>query len=305
MSSIQALACPEKGSRRPRRRLLAGSAAALAGLGALLIIPTGAFAANGTTSASILGGSLSVGSVGTMTALAPSIGATATGALASAQWADATGLGLGWNGTVAVSPLTYTGSWVAGANGGSASTALTSTAAGSFTDTVDGVAYTVKVTTATLAGVTVFSYTSTDTNDASGTGTATNGTATAVGTKGIKITFDTLGLYKVGDTYTVLAGTQSASGLTINTATATAISPTSTASPAPTYVNNGSVISAGSTVGTVNSLGAVKVLSAALGQGASDSGYYTAAPGVSITADTNSWAKTYSGSLVYSIVSGP
>jgi hypothetical protein len=58
-------------------------------------------------------------------------------------------------------------------------------------------------------------------------------------------------------------------------------------------------------VGTVNSGGAVKVISAAIGTGASGTGYYTAAPGVQLSADSNSWAKTYGGSLTYSIVAGP
>ncbi|HZU73422.1 MAG TPA: hypothetical protein VE990_11700, partial [Acidimicrobiales bacterium] len=94
--------------------------AAVAGAGALAAVGVGqqtaawaGTSATGNTSAAIVGGSLSVGSVGTMTALAPSIGGTATGALPSAQWADDTGLGLGWNGTVAISPLTYTGTWTA------------------------------------------------------------------------------------------------------------------------------------------------------------------------------------------------
>lgn len=294
--------------RRPRRtgRGLVGIVAvSVAGFGALTAWPASSFAATGTTSASVTGGSLSVGSVGTMSALTPAIGSSSTGALPSAQWADDTGTGSGWNGTVAISPLAFTGTWVAGSNNGSTSTSLTSTAAGSYTGTADGVSYTLKVTTATTGGVTAFSYTSTAAADPSGTGSATNGTPTAVGNEGLAITFDSSGTYKVGDTYTVLTGTQSASALTVDTATAPAVSSSNTTSPGPGYVNNGSTIPAGSAVGTVNSAGAVRVLSAALGQGASGTGYYTAAPGVSITADNNSWAKTYSGTLVYSIVTGP
>lgn len=285
---------------RLKPHALAGAALVLAAFGAgpaALAATSG----SGTTSASILGGSLSVSNVGTMSALAPAIGGTATGALPSAQWADDTGTGDGWNGTVAVSPLNYTGSWVAGPG----STALASSGAGTYAGTADGVEYTVKVTTGGLGSVVAFSYTSSDPTDASGTGTAsTTGTA-SVGTHGLSINFSITSTYSVGNTYTVLCGTQSASALTVDTAAATTITSTNTTSPPPTYVNNGATINAGSTVGTVNTSGAVKVLSAALGQGASGTGYYTAAPGVQIAADSNSWAKTYTGTLTYSIVSGP
>ncbi|HLI53035.1 MAG TPA: hypothetical protein VKU88_01805 [Acidimicrobiales bacterium] len=285
---------------RLKPHALAGAALVLAAFGAgpaALAATSG----SGTTSASILGGSLSVSNVGTMSALAPAIGGTATGALPSAQWADDTGTGDGWNGTVAVSPLNYTGSWVAA----SGSTALASASAGTYTGTADGVEYTVKVTTGGLGDVVAFSYTSSDPTDASGTGTAsTTGTA-SVGTHGLSINFSITSTYSVGNTYTVLCGTQSASALTVDTAAATAVTSTNTTSPPPTYVSNGATINAGSTVGTVNTSGAVKVLSAAVGQGASGTGYYTAAPGVQIAADSNSWAKTYTGTLTYSIVSGP
>lgn len=295
-----------KAKPQVRRLLLAGAAM---GVSAAFAAAPAAFAAtsgSGTTSASITGGSLSVSTIGTMTALAPHIGGTATGALPSAQWADDTGLGLGWNGTVAVSPLNYTGTWTAGTNGSSASTALSSSAAGTYSGTADGVEYTVKVTTGGLGSAVAFSYTSSDSTDASGTGTASATTGAAnVGTHGLSIAFSITSTYNVGDNYTVLAGTQSASALTVDTAAATAVTSTSTTSPPPTYVNTGSTISGGSTVGTVDTAGGVVVLEAALGQGASGTGYYTAAPGVQIAADSNSWAHTYSGSLTYTIASGP
>jgi hypothetical protein len=285
---------------RLKPHALAGAALVLAAFGAGPALA--ATSGGGTTSASILGGSLSISNVGTMSSLAPAIGGTATGALPSAQWADDTGSGSGWDGTVAVSPLNYTGTWSAG----SGSTALASSAAGTYTGTADGVEYTVKVTTGGLGDAVAFSYTSSDPSDASGTGTAslTTGTAT-VGTHGLSINFSITSTYSVGNTYTVLCGTQSASALTVATAAASAITSTGTTSPPPAYVNNGATINAGSTVGTVNTSGAVKVLSAAVGQGASGTGYYTAAPGVQIAADSNSWAKTYTGTLTYSIVSGP
>jgi hypothetical protein len=297
----------QEGVRRASRKWFAGRAvvagAFVSVVGAIAFSGT-AFAGtsgNGTATASILGGSLSVGSIGSMTALSPSIGGTANGALPSAQWADGTGTGLGWNGTVALSPLSYTGTW--SANGGSP--ALSSTAAGSYTGTQDGVSYTVTVTSATLGVSVNFSYTSDYTGDTSGSGTANVGQATAVGAHGLTIQFAAATTYSAGNSYTVLVGTQSHTVLKVNTGTGSAITSTGTSSTAPSYVNNNSTIDTGTTVGTVNSAGAVKVLSAAVGTGASGTGYYTAAPGVSITADSNSWAATYSGTLTYSIITGP
>jgi hypothetical protein len=87
------------------------AAAALAAGLAILLAPVAAQAdttAPGTDSATVTAASLAVGTVGAMTALAPVAGGTATGALPTAQLADATGSGSGWNGTAAVSPLSYT-----------------------------------------------------------------------------------------------------------------------------------------------------------------------------------------------------
>jgi hypothetical protein len=160
------------------------------------------------------------------------------------------------------------------------------------------------------ANSTPFSYTSDVTGDLSGTGLATGPGATAVatvGTKGLTVTFTAPTVpYLVGDSYTVLVGTQSASALQLHTATAPAVAATGTSSASPTYTGNTSTLAAGATVGTVNSGGAVKFLTAAAGTGATGtSGFYTAAPGVQIAADSTSWAKTYSGSLTYTIISGP
>ena len=264
-------------------------------------IAVAATAGTGTATTTIQAGLLSVGTIGAMAAtMNPVVGATANGTLPSAQWADATGSGAGWNGTVAISPLTATGTWAAS----SGAVALKSTTAGAYTDMIDGVFYTVKPSGTPSATTTPFTYTSNDSNDASGSGSATNGLATAVGSKGLTITFDTA-TYSTSASYTVMAGTQSANSLVIASAAATTVASTNTTSTAPTYTNNGSVLAAGSVVGTVNSAGAIKILSAALGTGASGTGYYTAAPGVTITADSNSWAKTYTGTVQYSIITGP
>jgi hypothetical protein len=255
----------------------------------------------GTASATITAGSLSVGSIGDMDPLAPTLGGTASGPLPSAQWSDDTGSAAGWAGTLAISPLSYTGTW---AKGGT-STALTSTAAGTYSDMQDGVSYKVTVTGTPSGTTTPFSYTSNATGDLSGTGSATNGDVTAVGTKGLKITFNLSVPYTAGDTYTVLAGTQSATGLAVKTDSATAVSLHGTTSTAPVYANDETVLAPGSAIGTVNSGGAVQVLDAPALTGASGTGYYIAAPGVTITADGNSWAKTYSANLMYTITTGP
>lgn len=294
---------------RQKRGSRAGSAritVAVLGSLAMAVLPAmaaeAATSGGGTATATIVGGSLSVASIGSMTALAPAIGASATGALPSAQWADDTGLGLGWNGTVAISPLTFTGTWVSS----SGAVALSSTAAGTYSGTDDGKYYTVTVTGTPTATTTPFSWTSDATGDtAGGSGTSTNGVSTSVGTHGIAVTFAAATTYVATNSYTVLVGTQAASSMIVNVGTGALITSNATTSTPPVYTNNTSAIAAGSTIGTVNSAGAVKVIDAAVGTGSSGTGYYTAAPGVQLTADASSWAKTYSGSLTYTIVSGP
>lgn len=272
-----------------------------AGVGTMALAPS-AFAgtsSNGTATANVLGGSLGVTVSGSMTALAPSIGGTANGALPAASWQDETGLGLGWGGWVAVSPLTFTGSWAAS----SGSTALASSGAGSFTGTTDGVYYTVTVTTTGLGAALAYSWTSNAAGDTGGgSGTAVAGSAN-IGTHGISIAFNPTGTYTAGNSYTVLAGTQSVSALAVHTATEATIVSNGTSSPPPSYINNGTTITAGAGVGTEGA--AIQVLEAAVGQGASGTGSYSAAPGVTISADSNSWAATYTGNLTYSIVAGP
>lgn len=303
---MQAVAISRKGRTGLRTGALLGAAAlgtatlALAGLGAGSA--QAATSTNGTTSLSITGGALSVGNIGSGSAPAPAIGGTSTGTLPSAQWADDTGLGLGWNGQVAISPLTYTGSWQA-----SSGAPAVSGTTGTYNGTDDGRYYTVTVTSGGSGSSTPYSWTSDATGDASGgSGTATNGSPATIGGHGITVTFASGTTYPAGSSYTILVGTESEGAVTVDTAAASTITSSGTSSSPPSYASNGSTIDAGTAVGTVNSGGAVKVLSAALGTGASgSSGYYTAAPGIQISADSNSWAKTYSGSITYSIVSGP
>jgi hypothetical protein len=223
------------------------------------------------------------------------VDASGTGALPTAVWADTTGSGAGWQGSVAATDLVYTGTWTAA----SGSAALTTDTSAPFTGVSDGVTYTVTVT-----GSSSFTYTSTDANDASGSGTYTAGTAAAVGTKGLTITLPS-GISS--GTYTIQAGTQNANAIVLadgssNTA-ATIAAVTGTTSPAPTFVsaNNGSTIAGGGTSST--SYGsAVTFLSAAADNGM---GQYTVAPGATITSDLNSFAANYVGNIQYTIASGP
>ena len=287
---------------RPLRspsRVAARAATAATALG-LLCLTTAAPAiasgsGTGTANASLLGGSLAVTNVAGASTISGTVGNTIAGDLPAVTLQDNTGTGSGWNATVGVSDLTYTGTWAAV---GSA-TALGNTASGPFTDTVDGVTYT--VTTGAIAlGIGAFTYTSNDANDASGSGSALATTNNAVGTKGLTINFGVQTLAS-GSQYRIRVGTQSASAMSLNTGAGGAGVTTTSGNTAPTLVNNGSALSGGgvssSSYGT-----AVKFVSAAVGNGM---GTYVATPGVNVATDATSWAATYSAGLQYSIVSGP
>lgn len=239
-----------------------------------------------------------------MPALSMSIGGTTATALPAAEWSPNTG-GSGWSGTLAVSPISYTGSWSAQRNGSGASTALGSTTAGTYTGTQDGVYYLVTVTGTPTGTSTPFTWTSDATGGTSGSAIATNGAAHSVGGNGLSITFSTGTTYRTGDSYSVLAGTQSATSVIVDTAAAGAVTAsTLNIGGQPSYVDNGSVVNGGTTVGTVNAAGAVKVLSASSALIVLNS-YWTASPGVSFTADSNSWAAAYSGQFTYTIANSP
>jgi hypothetical protein len=256
-----------------------------------------AFAATSTSTVTTTSGSLSIGSV-TPKTITVAVGTTGNGILPSAPWSDTTGTGDGWNGTVAVSDFTYTGSWVAQ---GSA-TALATTTSGAFTDTQDGVEYTV-TTGAITAGVGTYSWTSTDAADAAGgTGVAAAGVANAIGTKGVTINFGTQSLTS-GSVYVIKVGTQPASALALDaSATGAAITASSTTTSAdPTFVNSGTTVVGGG-VGATSYGTAVKFVSAALTTGM---GTYTIAPGAAISADASSWVASYTAGVQYSIVTGP
>jgi hypothetical protein len=198
---------------------------------------------------------------------------------------------------VAVSDLTYTGTW---ATLGS-STALLVATSSPFADTADGVTYTV-TTGVITSGAGTFSYTSTDAADRSGSGTATASTNSVVGNEGLTINFGIQSLAS-GSQYRIRAGTQSASAFSLSSsASGAAITPgVGTVSPSPAFIGSGSTIPGGGPASAA--FGAsVGFLSAAPGTG---EGTYTVVPGVALSTDSNSWAQTYSASVQYTIASGP
>jgi hypothetical protein len=265
-----------------------------------LMASTPAFASSTTSSSTetltVTAGSLSVSNT-TAATIKAAVDASGTGALPGAVWADTTGSGNGWQGSVAATDLTYTGTWVAS----SSSTALATTKSSPFTGVSDGVTYTVKVT-----GAGTFTYTSTDANDASGSGTfsTTASAASTVGANGLSITLPTS---VTSGTYTIQAGTQNASAIALDNSssnTAATIAPvTGTTSANPTFVSaNSTAAVTGGGTGSTSYGSAVTFLSAALNTGM---GQYTVSPGATVAADMNSFAANYVGNIQYTIASGP
>jgi hypothetical protein len=284
--------------RTGRRALVLAFASGLA-----LLASTGVAAASGTStgtsSTSLTAGSLSIGATTNKTISVPVAG-TGSGILPAAAWTDSTGSGAGWNGTAAVSDFTYTGSWVQM----SGTTTALASASSVFTGTGDGVEYTVTVGSGGSGTSTPYAWTSTDaTDNAGGSGTATNGTAVEIGTKGIFINFASSTTYPSGAEYQIDAGTQSTSALSLDTSATgagiTAASGTTSADPA--FVNGGTTVTGGG-VGSTSYGTAVKVTASVVNTGM---GTYTVDPGAQVNADASSWAATYTAGVQYSIVTGP
>lgn len=284
----------------PRLTRAAVLAAVVTGVG-VLVPATAAVAANGpgtgTSSLGLTGGSLSIGVPNDHTITA-AVGGYGVGILPDASWSDATGSGSGWKGSVAVSDLTYTGSWV---NQGSAPALIAATSAGAFSDTQEGVQYT--VTTATIsAGAGTFTYTSNDTADGSGSGSAVASTSANVGTKGVTINFGTQAITS-GSVYVIRVGTQSTTAFSLeSTASSAGIAPAvGTTSPNPTLDLATTTVTGGG-VGATAYGTAIPFVSAALNQGM---GSYTVTPGARVQSDSNSWAATYTAGVLYTILTGP
>lgn len=249
-------------------------------------------------------GSLSIGTTTSATITAP-VGGTGSGILPYAVWTNSTGNGTAWHASVAVSDLTYTGSWAQV----SGTTTPLATVTGTYTGTADGVEYTVTVTSATTATThkTGYKWTSNASSTASnksGTGTATAGSAVAIGTKGVEIEFAASTTYPATAEYRIKVGTEPASAFSLDTsATGAGIAAAGgTTSAAPVFVNSGTTVSAPATV-ALNSYGtAVDFMTAAQGTGM---GSYTVKPGVSVTLDPQSWAASYKAGVQYTIATGP
>jgi hypothetical protein len=213
------------------------------------------------------------------------------GVLAQTQLNDSSGLGAGWNATVGSSYFVYTGTW-----SGTGPALGNASGSAAFTGRADGDTYTVTVTSST-GTYTTFNWTSSDPTDiAGGTGVqAINGTPQAVGTTGLTITFGAGTTYAPTDVYSIKAGSQPETALTLLTSNFSAVAVTGTNSPVPVAANNASVISAGGA--------GVKFVSAAPQTGM---GSYTVVPGVSFAPDSSSWAGvTYAATETYSIITGP
>lgn len=291
----------ETGRRTHRSKLHAAAVLTAAGLAAVAAAGP-AYAATtgtGTTSAALTAGALAVTAVGTATTVSATVGGTGTGLLPSVTLQDTTGSGAGWNTTVGVSSLTFTGTW---ANVGTAP-ALTVATSGAFTDTVDGATYTVTIGAGGLvAGVGPYSWTSTDAADAAGGSGATTAGATnpTIGTKGVSINFGVQAI-AAGSVYRLHVGTQATSALAVNTGVAGAGVTTTVGNAAPTLTGNGTTLTGGGPASTAYGT-AVKIATAAVGNGM---GTYVVTNGVSLSTDVTSWAATYSAGLQYSIVSGP
>ena len=246
--------------------------------------------ASGNENLTLSAGTLSVSNVqpGTLTG---TVAGTATGTLPSADFADNTGTGSGWNGTVALSTFAYTGAWTVGT--GATAGDLASTSAGSYTGTNDGDTYTVTVTAGSASATWKSTY-----NQTGGTITLVANSPVAVGSFGVTITPSTASPTTSG-TFQVQVGAQPNSAVSLTTADGTVAANTGTTSTDPTLVNNATTV-AGGGVGTLGT--AVKAVSAAAGTGM---GSYNVAPGASAVTDAASWAQTYTANAQYTIVSGP
>ena len=173
---------------------------------------------------------------------------------------------------------------------------LAATTAGAYSDTLDGIEYTVTVSAGGTGTTTPYTWTSTDTTDhAGGSGSATNGTAKAVGTMGVTITFASGTAYPSGAIYMVKVGAFPASALALNTVNFAVTPQTGTTSGVPLSINNGTTVPGGGS--------AVKFVTAAANTGM---GAYQVTPGVQVTPDASTWAGVaYASTLTYTIVSGP
>jgi hypothetical protein len=286
-----------------RRRTLAAGAVAAALVATAL--PLGATAAtNSTVTLSLLGGSLSISGMSAYTTTSTSL---STGTLAtplnSATWSDLTGLGAGWNGTLAVTQFIDQGAW---SQTSGTATALSTTSSGAYTGSAGAGSITVTVTQAldtTLATTLSISYTDVENGTTTnGTATATKGSATTL-THGLTITFATGTAYPQNAAYQAKFGILPTTALALNTAQASVSASGTTVGGTnlPSFVNNSSTVTAGGP--STYSASPVKFISAAATTGV---GSFTVAGGGTITWDPNNvWQASYTAGAQYTIASGP
>ncbi|MGH7686703.1 MAG: hypothetical protein ACREN2_07805 [Candidatus Dormibacteria bacterium] len=287
-----------------RRRTLAGVAVAAALVATAL--PLGVHAATGSTVtlALGLGGGLSISSMGAYTTAttAASAGTLAT-PLNSATWSDQTALGLGWNGTLAVTQFIDQGAF---AQTVGTTTALSTAASGAYTGTVGAGYIDVTVTQVgdtTGATTLAISYADTEAGTTTpGTATATKGSATTL-VHGLTITFATGTAYPQNAVYQSQYGILPTTALALTTSQASVTPQGSTAGGLndPLFVNNSSTVTAGGP--STYSASPVKFISALLLTGV---GSFTVHGGATITWDPNNiWQANYTAGAQYTIAAGP
>jgi hypothetical protein len=217
-------------------------------------------------------------------------------------WSDATGSGYGWNGTVAVSDFTYTGVWT------TTGAPLADATSDAYTGTQNGVVYT--VTAGALAdGAGSFEWACPEcgAGNVSGVGTATtsgdNVLVDGSVSQGVSINFGTLNT-ESSTVYQLQAGTQASDALSLLSSAdgAGATVADGSLSAPPALVSATTTVSGPSTGPAQGYGAAIKFVAAAANTGM---GSYTVNPGVSFTADQNSWANLYTANVEYSIVTGP
>jgi hypothetical protein len=275
-----------------KRRVLAAVIAVAAVASAAMRVDA-ATSGTGTDTLTVTGGSLSVASVGSASFSVTLGSGTVTSAITSLNagtYADTTGSGAGWNGTLALQQFVNTQAWVP------SGTALNSNTSGTYTSTTNNAYYSVAVT---ADGGTTVNVTWSGTE--SGSGTATKGSAFTIGTKGITITFKSGSTYLTTDVYTIKADVLATSALVMATGgSCVAQGSTATGANIPAMTNTSSTV----TGGTYNTFGsAVKVITAAVSTGL---GTFICTPKATISTDSNAtWASSYTATAQYSIVTGP
>jgi len=279
------------------QRLILAVAAGAAALAPLYASAATQQPAQQTTSFTAGSLSIAVPAATTFPATALSAG-TLTSGVNAANWADNTGSGAGWNGTLAIQQfhISGTNAWTPGA-----SSVLANNNSGQYTGTTTAADYTVIVTAASAGGTTTVAISWS--GEETGSGTATKNAAFAVGALGMTITFLTGQAYATTDVYTAQVGNLATSALAAAQATtAIAVFGTTTGGTnLPTATGGTSTVTSG-TVSTYSGA-PVKIVTAAKLKG---KGTFTVTPGVTLTWDPNAtWALPYTASAQYTIASGP